>query len=603
VQKSIEHSFFRRLSTSLLITLTLLSAVPLILVVFFMRSVAIESTREIIRNQNRLIAKRAANEIKLFLNTPDILLSLLSGIKDVKDMNPRSQTIIINKVLEDYHPIFNKVFVIDKSGKVISTSGQKVSSETYANESFFIHIVEGKHRYITHVKFDDAQNPFIIFSYPIVQSGHIIGVLAGEVNIERIWKLVDEIKIGKTGNAFIIGSTGQAIAHPNKYNVMNEIRVLGDNIIDEIKKNSEISLVFDTPQGETMLGTFVHIRDFEWTMAIQQPVNDYSDVPSALLYYEVLAFIILVILIAVLIASLLKRRITEPINSLISGVKRYAEGDLSFRINIERYEEIAVLAEEFNTMASNLYKNQEKLRGVERLAAMSRFATLVSHEIRNPLNSMNINMKILKREIDNPKGDIEKKQKYFNIITSEINRMDNLIKNFLIIARPPRFDFVLNDMHGILEEVILLHRENSKQQNVSIKKEFQDGKSIANVDRDQMKQVFHNIIINALQAMPGGGELRIQTRFKKMDTSLDQNIQFIRIKFIDTGIGIPEDKIRDIFEIYYTMKKTGTGLGLAIARQIVEGHFGSIDVKSKVGEGTTITVSIPKNSDRIRSNI
>jgi two-component system sporulation sensor kinase A len=205
-------------------------------------------------------------------------------------------------------------------------------------------------------------------------------------------------------------------------------------------------------------------------------------------------------------------------------------------------------------------------------------------------------MQILKREIENPAGNAKKKQKYLNIISSEINRMENLIKNFLMIARPPRFDFVLNDMHGILEEVILLHGENSKQQNICIKKEFQDEKTITNVDRDQMKQVFHNIIINALQAMPGGGELKIQTSLKKMGNSLDQNVQFIRIKFIDTGIGIPEDKINDIFEVYYTMKKTGTGLGLAIARQIVEGHFGAIDVKSTLGEGTTVTVSIPANS-------
>jgi two-component system sporulation sensor kinase A len=260
-------------------------------------------------------------------------------------------------------------------------------------------------------------------------------------------------------------------------------------------------------------------------------------------------------------------------------------------------EEIALLAEEFNSMASSLLDNQSKLRRVERLAAMSKFATLVSHEIRNPLNSMNINMKILKREIDSPNGDAQKKQKYFKIISSEINRMDNLIKNFLMIARPPRFDFVRNDMHGILEEVILLHSENSNQQNVRIKKDFQDGKTIANVDRDQMKQVFHNLIINAFQAMPGGGELKIQTRLKIMDTSLDQNVQFIRIKFLDNGVGIPEDKINEIFEVYFTMKRTGTGLGLAIARQIVEGHFGSIDIKSKVGTGTTVTVSIPTNSD------
>ena len=111
------------------------------------------------------------------------------------------------------------------------------------------------------------------------------------------------------------------------------------------------------------------------------------------------------------LAMLLEKRITEPIKKLIRGVKHFAEGDLNYRIHIERYEEIALLAQEFNTMASSLLENQRKLRNAERLAAMSKFATLVSHEIRNPLNSMNINMQILKREIDNPKGDIQKKQK------------------------------------------------------------------------------------------------------------------------------------------------------------------------------------------------
>ena len=244
-------------------------------------------------------------------------------------------------------------------------------------------------------------------------------------------------------------------------------------------------------------------------------------------------------------------------------------------------------------MAGSLLENQLKLRRVERLAAMSKFATLVSHEIRNPLNSMNINMQILKREMENPSGDSEKKQKYFNIITSEINRMENLIKNFLMISRPPRVDFLPNDLHSILDEVILMHKANAEQQNVRIKKEYYDRKVMANVDRDQMKQVFHNIIINAFQAMPEGGDLIIRTSIKRLRNRLDQIVRTIRIEFIDSGIGIPKDKIKDIFEVYYTMKKTGTGLGLAIARQIIEGHFGTIQVKSEVGEGTRLIVNIP----------
>jgi signal transduction histidine kinase len=590
-----EQSSFGRLSNRLLFNLIMLFAVPLILVVFFMRSVTQDSITEIIKNQNILISRRAANEIKLFLKIPNTLLKILLDTKELKEMNPLTQKIILDRVITQYRPIFHRIFTIDTTGLEISTSDSGRPNTRYVNENFFLSAVGKDTSYISPLKFNNMKEPFVISSHSIKQSNHIVGVLAGEINLMGIWDLVDEITIGETGNAFVIDGSGKLIAHSDKDKVIDKLSVIDTSIIKDIKDVSEICQVFISADGVSLMGTFVYLEEYDWIIAIQQPVDEAFAVASTMLY-EVLAFVVLVILIAIILATLLEKRITEPIKSLIRGVKRYAEGDLDFRIHIERYEEIALLAEEFNSMARSLHENQRKLRRVERLAAMSKFATLVSHEIRNPLNSMNINMQILKREIENPAGNAKKKQKYLNIISSEINRMENLIKNFLMIARPPRFDFVLNDMHGILEEVILLHGENSKQQNICIKKEFQDEKTITNVDRDQMKQVFHNIIINALQAMPGGGELKIQTSLKKMGNSLDQNVQFIRIKFIDTGIGIPEDKINDIFEVYYTMKKTGTGLGLAIARQIVEGHFGAIDVKSTLGEGTTVTVSIPANS-------
>jgi len=310
-----------------------------------------------------------------------------------------------------------------------------------------------------------------------------------------------------------------------------------------------------------------------------------------------------VISVAIFLAYLLEKRITAPITTLIKGAKRYAEGDLEFRIKIEKYEEIGVLAREFNSMAASLLENQKKLRSVERLAAMSKFATLVSHEIRNPLNSMTINMQILKREMENPHGDAEKKRKYFDIIVSEINRMDNLIKNFLMISRPPHFDFLPNDIHEILDQVILMHRANAEQQHVKIVKEYVAPMIPASIDRDQMKQVFHNIIINALQAMPGGGRLIIRTSKTKMRSRRRQKHKWMCIEFIDTGMGIPRDKLNEIFEVYYTMKKSGTGLGLSIARQIVEGHAGNIQVKSEAGKGTDMIINLPilEDYEKIKS--
>jgi len=591
-----EQSSFGRLSNRLLFNLIMLFVVPLILVVFFMRSVTHDSITEIVKNQNNLTARRAANEIKLFFKIPTELLKILLDTEELKGMNPQSQKIILDRTLTRFRPVFHRIFTIDTTGLEISTSESRQTNTHYINENFFLSAVRSDTSYFSSVIFNNMQDPVVISSHSIKRANHTVGVLAGEINLAGIWDLVDEITIGDKGKVFVVDGSGKLIAHSDKDEVINKFHVIDASTIKDIKYVSEISKVFTSPEGVSLLGTFVYLEEYDWIIAIQQPVDEAFEVTSTILY-EVLAFVVLVILVTIILAALLEKRITEPIKSLIKGVKRYAEGDLGFRIHIERYEEIALLAEEFNSMAQSLLENQRKLRGVERLAAMSKFATLVSHEIRNPLNSMNINMQILKREIENPVGDLEKKHKYFNIISSEINRMENLINNFLMIARPPRFDFVLNDTHGILEEVILLHGENSRQQNVSIKKEFYTGKAIANVDRDQMKQVFHNIIINALQAMPGGGEIIIQTQLKNMDTSLDQNVQFIRIRFLDTGVGIAEDKIDNIFEVYYTMKKTGTGLGLAIARQIVEGHFGAIDVKSKLGEGTTVTVSIPINPD------
>ena len=591
----IRYPLFRRLSTRLLFTLTMLSALPLIIVGLFMRSVTQESISEYIKNKHSLIARRAANEIRLFLETPNTLLKILLETSDINDMNPFTQNLILNKVIAEYEPIFDRIFTVDTLGNEVTTSDFGPHITRYNDHEFFSKTIRGEY-FLSQVKFNEAQEPFVIYSYPIKQFDQIVGMLAAEINLKSIWELVDEIKIGETGNAFVVGGSGQLIAHPDKKKVIDRENVIDIDIIMDEKSPTGSSRVFESQEGISMLGTFAPLEEYDWVIVIQQPVDEAFAVASTMLY-QVFAFVALVILAAILLAYLLERRITAPITTLISGVKRYAEGDLDFRITIEKYEEIAVLAEEFNSMAASLLENQRKLGRVERLAAMSKFATLVSHEIRNPLNSMNINMQILKREMEDPQGDAEKKQKYYNIIISEINRMENLIKNFLMISRPPSFDFLPNDMHAILDEVVLMHSANAEQQHVNIYKEYCEQKIAVNVDRDQMKQVFHNIIINALQAMPGGGDLTIRTSLKRARDRLNQNVRAMRIEFIDTGVGIPKNKINDVFEVYYTMKKTGTGLGLAIARQIVEGHFGTISVKSEIGKGTQLIINIPIKSD------
>ena len=431
-RRTIRPPFFRRLSTRLLFTLTMLSALPLIIVGLFMQSITQESISDYIKNQHSLIAHRAGNEIKLFLETPNTLLKVLLGTRDILDMNPFTQSLILNKVITEYQPIIDRIFTIDTLGNEITTSDFGPHVATYAHEEFFVQTVRGK-EYSSSVEFNESQEPFIIISYPIKQFGQIKGVLAAEINLKSIWDLVDEIKVGESGGAFVVSGAGQLIAHPDKKKVIDRVEeFINLDILNDMRQTTESSRIFDSPEGVSMLGTFAHIEEFDWVIVIQQPIDEAFELASRMLY-QVFVFVALVIVVAILLAYLLEKRITAPITTLVRGVKRYAEGDLDFRITIEKYEEIGVLAQEFNSMAASLSENQRKLRQIERLAAMSKFATLVSHEIRNPLNSMNINMQILKREMENPNGNAEKKQKYFDIIVSEINRMDNLIKKFLML--------------------------------------------------------------------------------------------------------------------------------------------------------------------------
>jgi len=593
IRNKTQGPLFKRLNTRLLFTLTVLAALPLVIVGVFMTSVTRESISEYIKIQHQEIARRARNEVDLFIEGPRTILRLLGETKDITEMNPFNQSLLLNKIKSAY-PIFNKIVITDSLGNEVTSSEFEEHLTNYHADPAFETSIKGQ-SFFSAVKFNQLEEPYVVSSIPIRRYDAIVGTLIGEIDLTSIWNLVDEIKIGEQGRAFIISRTGELIAHPDKRKVIQKGQVLDPGILLNLEKHFETSHVFTSLDGQEMLGTFAYLKPFDWVIVIEQPVAEAYEVATRMLY-QVFVFVGLVIIIAILLAYLLEKRITAPINTLLGGVKRYGEGDLDFRIHINKYEEIAVLAEEFNAMAEKLLENQRKLRRVERLAAMSKFATLVSHEIRNPLNSMNINMQILKREIESPKGGPEKKRKYYDIIISEIQRMDNLINNFLMISRPPRFDFLPNDLHMILDEVILMHEVTAKQQHVKITRSYWRKKILANIDRDQMKQVFHNILINALQAMPKGGGLEIRTRISREYDRDKHTVSILQVEFQDTGIGIPNERLKDIFEFYYTSKKTGTGLGLAIARQIVEGHSGTIEVESTYGQGTRLSVRIPLHS-------
>ncbi|HEU5132216.1 MAG TPA: ATP-binding protein, partial [Pyrinomonadaceae bacterium] len=224
---------------------------------------------------------------------------------------------------------------------------------------------------------------------------------------------------------------------------------------------------------------------------------------------------------------------------------------------------------------------EETSRRQDRLAAIGRMAASIAHEIRNPLAAMRGSIQMLRSEMDSDPAQTE----LMEIILRESDRLNRIITDFLSYARPRSLIQARVDVGDLLHQTFALMRHSPEiGANQSIVEELPDDPLYAEADEGQLKQVFWNLARNALQAMPQGGTLR---------ATLENNSnQRLRITFADTGRGMSPDQVEHLFEPF-SSTTGGTGLGLSIVYQIIRDHGGTINVRSRVGQGTTITVELP----------
>lgn len=234
---------------------------------------------------------------------------------------------------------------------------------------------------------------------------------------------------------------------------------------------------------------------------------------------------------------------------------------------------------------SEMKELEDKIRRADKLTALATMAAGMAHEIKNPLSSMKVFAQLLPLKIDDP----EYRKKLGEILPREIDRIDRIVESLLGFARSTAPTFEKVRIEEILEENVKYFSEKAENAGVKIKRSYAELPEIE-VDKGQLSQVFSNLILNAIQAMPDGGELAVTTLPGK---TIDQVLQNVKVKVSDTGHGIPEEMQKKLFDPFFTTKYGGTGLGLTIAHSVVDGHKGFIDVESRVGKGTTFTVTLP----------
>jgi two-component system, sporulation sensor kinase E len=228
----------------------------------------------------------------------------------------------------------------------------------------------------------------------------------------------------------------------------------------------------------------------------------------------------------------------------------------------------------------------------ERLSALTLLAAGVAHEVGNPLNSLHIHMQLMERKLRKlPPAARKDLLDSIQVARDEVKRLDHIVTQFLRAIRPAPLDRRLTNINDILREATSFLSPETESRDVILELELRANLPLVEVDRDQLKQAFYNVIKNSLQAMNSGGILRIVT---------DASDEHVAIRFSDTGGGIAPEVMSRIFDPYVTTKKSGTGLGLLVVRRIVREHGGEIDIINDEGRGITLTIRLPLRERLVR---
>jgi signal transduction histidine kinase len=286
-------------------------------------------------------------------------------------------------------------------------------------------------------------------------------------------------------------------------------------------------------------------------------------------------------------------RFTKPVDELAAGAQQVAQGNLYVTLPEKGTGEMGRLAQTFNQMVERLRENrklEERLNQAEKLSLLGRFASTVAHEVRNSLNFINLSIDQIraKHVVDDQRAARELQRNLANI-KDEVSRLNRLVNDFLAVGRQTPPQLASCDLWETLRQAVAVVEKQAHQQEVTIRTDLLAEQPALRADAAQLKTCFLNVLTNAIQAMPRGGEIRVTAAYVVRNGDSGS----VELRFSDQGSGIPPEEREKIFAPFYSTKPTGFGLGLAITRKIIEDHGGHIRVEDSSGRGTVMAVELP----------
>ncbi|WP_460177065.1 sensor histidine kinase [Thermodesulfovibrio hydrogeniphilus] len=375
----------------------------------------------------------------------------------------------------------------------------------------------------------------------------------------------------------IIASTnpqniGQPITHRKKELIIKA--ELGEPVFEE---ENVYNVIVPVVAGNVQYG-YIHLRINK---------DDFSQILKANALKRIVATF-LIFSIGIVLTYIIAKRYTKPIDQLNEAAIKVAQGDFSYRLDIKRKDEIGKIAESFNFMIQKLEENkqlQQRLREAEYLATIGQLSRTIAHEIRNPLNFINLSIDHLIEKLRKQSPESSDYTKLLENMKTEIYRINNLVTEYLEYTKPLKLNRRNSSVVEIIDEVLSLVEAKAQQEGVNIYKDYKFDFTL-NFDIDLIKSCLLNIITNALQAMR---DSEIKNLFVKTDLVSDE----LLISIADTGAGVPKEFLDKIFEPFFSTKRGGLGLGLPLAKRVIEEHGGRIEFISEQNKGSEVRIFLP----------
>ena len=604
----------------------LVSVVPLLLIGIISSLISMNNISTDLKSDLKQIIQDKALAIQSWIAERRADVSLLATSDHLNDfLHQRQQSADEAQSKHSYHHFYDNfakeygsysgALVFDREGRLLDSYPIQVDLDfqTIGMSGF-----REENSLVSDAFLLDGKAHLLVSSF-IREESETVGYLMAVVNLEAVNSITDNIRVGSTGEAYLVNRKGFFVTHKDRFAVLSK-NISSAPAINRLFSGDELDFVAenDDYRGVAVMGAYKLLPRLNWGLVVEQDRGE-SFKPVADM---ALTFLVLLVISSFLVASTayyLTARNLRPLYTLRSTIEKIRGGDLTIRFPVTKDDEIGLTGAVFNEMLDKLQETQKSLEGkveasdkelvraydqlqnrhaelqkaqerllkTERLSVMGEVAAGLAHEINNPLSTISMLIQTLG---DGEDCDYEEQKQAKAIIIEEIEKIASMIGRFQDLTHPAEMRNEPIVIDRVIDKTTALLRPKLIKSRIKLSVEVARELPRVMGDERLLSQLLLNVCLNSINAMPNGGNLSIEAscfvNFYKE--------RYLRVRVSDTGYGIPRNVMDKIFNPFFTTRAEGTGLGLLLVLRTTERHGGRIDIQSTEGKGTVLTLDFPE---------